>query len=56
MKRKKKRGKKEVYRVNADTISLNMDEVEANRLGRCAPWEEKIDPRRLRKKGSLTCR
>jgi len=57
MKRKKKRQKREVYRTNVDTVSLNTEQFigHAPFFPDSASWERSIDPRRLRKKGSQIC-
>lgn len=59
MKRKKKRENKKVYSTNRDTISLNVEQFSngyAPFYPGPAPWEQPIDPRRLRKRGSQICK
>jgi len=44
--------KEKVYSTNVDTISLNVEQFGPGP----APWEEAVDPRLLRKKGSQICK
>jgi hypothetical protein len=45
---------KKIYRTNKDAVAFNNDQIVDNDPS--WPFEEKVDPRSLRKKGSRVCK